>query len=423
MATGDAKTVRCGPMHCTLRRTFGRGDRVHRLLPGDERNTWLVHRGRVAVWWAAKLLGLKHGDEVLVPAYHCGSEIDPLVRYGLTVRAYDVGEDLAVRVQDVAARASDRTRAVYVIHYFGVAQDVTDLAAWCRRRKIKLIEDCAVALFAEGRNGPAGLSGDAAIFSFRKTLPVPDGGALVLRDQRAAGDMQLVAPPATANRRALCKLLAGSMRAKAPAWLNAMITGRSDFDTGSSVGSNELAPLAEDDRFDPRTANWTMSGVSRRIAASTDPDAVRSRRRGNFERLTESLRQVSIVRPLIATLPPGACPVVCPIVTERRNELYAALRSSGIAAIPWWAGCHEAIDWAEFPTARRLKQSIVALPVHQMLGGAHVDYMIDCVRRFSERRPADRAAASRGSRELRTPVVRTADTTASCVEGGDSAEP
>lgn len=421
MAIGDAETVRCGPMHCTLRQTFGRGDRVHRLLTGDGRNTWLVHRGRVAVWWAAKLIGLKPGDEVLVPAYHCGSEIDPLVRYGLTVRAYDVGERLAVHVEDVAARVSDRTRAAYVIHYFGVPQDVTSLAAWCRQRKIKLIEDCAVALLAEGCDGPVGRAGDAAIFSLRKTLPVPDGGALVLRDQPVAGDMHLVAPPASANRKALFKLLAGSMRPKAPAWLNAMLTGRSDHDSGSSVDSNELAPLAEDDRFDPRTADWAMSAVSRRIASGVNPDEVRHRRRANFERLTEGLRQVSSVRPLIATLPPGACPVVCPMVTDRRNELYAALRSSGIAAIPWWAGCHEAIDWAGFPTARRLKQSIVALPVHQMLGDAHMDYMIHCVRRFAQRRSAEPAAA---------PVVCTADPTTtsaarkwSCIEVGDASEP
>lgn len=423
MATGHAKTVRCGPMHCTLRQTFGRGDRVGRLLPGDERNTWLVHRGRVAVWWAAKRLGLKPADEVLVPAYHCGSEIDPLVRLGLAIRPYDVGENLAIRVEDVSARASDRTCAVYAIHYFGVAQDLTDLTAWCRQRKIKLIEDCAVALFAESHDGPVGRAGDAAIFSFRKTLPVPDGGALLLRDHDDPGVDELRLPPARAIRRDLMKLLTSTVRQRIPGRLEAMLPRQVDYDVGPNTETGDLASLADDDRFDPRTANWAMSGVSRRIASGVDPDELRRRRRANFERLVEGLRQESSVRPLIPALPPGACPVVCPIVTDRRNDLYAALRSAGIAAIPWWAGCHEAIDWSQFPTARRLKQGVVALPVHQMLGDAHMDYMIDCVRRFADRRPADRATVSRGSREGRTPVVRTADSTASCVEGGDSPDP
>jgi len=392
MAFKRATRLRCGPMHCTLRRLFGDDARVLDLLPAEGRQVRLVHRGRVAVWWAATLLGLKPGDEVLVPAYHCGSEIDPLTRLGLNVRAYDVGEELTVEVAALAARATPSTRAVYVIHYFGVAQDLSDLASWCAARSIKLIEDCAVALFAEGPEGPVGCAGDAAIFSFRKTLPVPDGGAVLLHEGAGADAVEFVPPPARANTQALAKLLAGPIR-------NWVLAGSRDSGLPARPAES-LAPLAEADRFDLESASWAMSKVSRRIAGSTDVEAVRRARRANFARLVESLPPDAIVRPLIAKLPPGACPVVCPMVTKRRDELYGFLRAAGVAAIPWWSGCHEAIDWRDFPAARRLKDGVVALPVHQMLGEAHMDYLMDCVHRFSaehdDRRAATEVATTRG---------------------------
>src|SRR6202000_402945 len=57
--------------------------------------------------------------------------------------------------------------------------ELDKLVEYCRDRKIKLLEDCALSLFGKG----AGLRGDAAIFSLRKSLPVCDGGILTLQDK------------------------------------------------------------------------------------------------------------------------------------------------------------------------------------------------------------------------------------------------
>ena len=374
-------------MHSPISGVCGDASRAASVLPFDPGHVLLVYRGRAAVWWAAKLLGLGEGDEVLVPAYHCGSEVDPLVRFGLSVRTYDVGLDLSAGIQSVAVAATKRTRAVYVIHHFGIARPLRALARWCHERSLLLIEDCALALFAQSEDGSVGSAGDASIYSFRKTLPVPDGGALVLRDAQKIKDVSLAQPPARRVCFELGKLFGRWVRSQMPTSLDSWIGRPTAHDGDTPAGSRgERLPLAEDDRFDTATAEWAMSRVSRRISAAADPMAVKSRRRENFQFLLETLGTTSGVRPVIADLPDGACPVVFPVECDRRNALYRYLIERKIAAIPWWAGFHEAIEWDACPVAQRLKQSVVALPVHQGLGHRHMAYIAECIRDFAETR-------------------------------------
>ena len=373
-------------MHCSWSSLHGDASRAAAVLPFEASDVLFVHRGRVAIWWAAKGLGLSAGDEVLVPAYHCGSEVEPLVRLGLKLCAIDVQDDLSISVDKVAAAVTDKTRAVYVIHYFGVAQDLAPLAQWCRERSLLLIEDCALALFSETDGTPVGNEGDAAIFSFRKTLPVPDGGALVLKNCRMSTEAVLTPPPRRLIRFELGRLLGQWARGHLPHWMSLRDGRKAATRAGAiDVPGGRLLPLAGDDRFDERAASWAMSHAAQRICGGTDQTAVKAQRRANFERLSDRLQEVAGVRPLLSTLGGGTCPVVFPIECDERTALYGHLLECGVAAIPWWAGFHEAIEWDAFPVARRLKESVVALPVHQGLGLEHMDYIADCVSAFTER--------------------------------------
>src|ERR1019366_1992709 len=92
-----------------------------------------------------------------------------------------------IDLADLRRRITERTRLIHVFHYFGRPAELGDLASFCRQRNIKLLEDCALSLFSSD----TGRLGDAAIFSFYKTLPTCAGGALVLRDPRAIHDCDL----------------------------------------------------------------------------------------------------------------------------------------------------------------------------------------------------------------------------------------
>jgi perosamine synthetase len=128
-----------------------------------------------------RALNVKPGDTVLVPSYHCTSVVEPILQYGGDVKCYNVGLDLQPDIDDIEKRIDARTRVVLVVHYFGFPQPIVKIKEFCKERGLYLIEDCAHVL--QGRTEERivlGTSGDISIFSWRKFLPVYDGGQLVI---------------------------------------------------------------------------------------------------------------------------------------------------------------------------------------------------------------------------------------------------
>jgi dTDP-4-amino-4,6-dideoxygalactose transaminase len=88
----------------------------------------------------------------------------------------------------VEAAITNRTKAIVVVHYAGVACDMARLMEIASRRGIIIIEDAAHALLSRYRGRPLGSFGQLATFSFHETKNVisGEGGALVINDPRFA---------------------------------------------------------------------------------------------------------------------------------------------------------------------------------------------------------------------------------------------
>src|SRR5262249_33736524 len=108
--------------------------------------------GRNAIYGAVLALGLAE-EEVLMPSYFHGVELEALLAARARVRFYPVRAGMRVDPEDIAAAITPRTRAVYLIHYAGFPGPVREVAEMCRERGLRLIEDCALALLStvEGR--------------------------------------------------------------------------------------------------------------------------------------------------------------------------------------------------------------------------------------------------------------------------------
>ena len=136
-----------------------------------------------ALEMCALLLEATDGDEVIVPSYGFVSSAGAFTLRGLRPVFADIRRDtLNIDETALPALISDRTRAIVLIHYAGVAcemESITDLAA---ERDIEIIEDNAHGLFAEYRGRPLGTFGRWATLSFHETKNVTcgEGGALLL---------------------------------------------------------------------------------------------------------------------------------------------------------------------------------------------------------------------------------------------------
>src|SRR5437660_4971939 len=170
------------------------------VFPFDQPGLRYRYFARNAVWDAVQLLKLS-GRSVLMPAYHHGVELETLLAAGVKPVFFRVDPQMRCDFDEARARAKD-VAAVYVIHYAGFPQNMAAARALANELGVPLVEDCALALLSADGEKPLGSFGDISIFCLYKTIPVPNGGALLARGEAARGLRELpqpVAPPLTSS--------------------------------------------------------------------------------------------------------------------------------------------------------------------------------------------------------------------------------
>lgn len=373
----------CGPLGLSIPQVLMRSSH-------DDTRAWFsgglvkyVHMGRTAIHHAARLVTQGASDEVLVPSYNCGTEIDALLKGGCALKVYRIDERATVDVDDLEAKITRRTKAIYATHYFGFPCAVEEIRELCDARGLHLIEDCALSLFSKQGTKKLGSLGDLAVFSFPKTLPVPDGGALVFNNRElAAREWPLRSPSGHAIFGNLMRLgKAGVLRhlSRGPASrLLGQRKGRSS--RGGTRTAEDMRFLPGSYFFEDRVRDSPMSHISERFLGTFSAEEIVRVRRSNYETLSEVFENCDCVRPLFRTLPEGVCPLYFPVFVRERNRLCHDLTARSIAVTPWWAGYHPALSWREFPEACALKDNLLALPVHQQLNLNDMLSMADRIR-------------------------------------------
>jgi dTDP-4-amino-4,6-dideoxygalactose transaminase len=163
----------------------------------DEFADWLgaphavgVGSGTDAIALALRGLGLRPGDEVLVPANTCVPTVAGVVAAGGVPVLADVDPtSLLLDAADAARRVTPRTRGMIPVHLYGHPCPMDALTALAKARGLWILEDCAQAHGARWRGQACGTLGDAAAFSFYPTKnlgALGDAGAVVSADAALA---------------------------------------------------------------------------------------------------------------------------------------------------------------------------------------------------------------------------------------------
>lgn len=342
-----------------------------------ERHATFTFATRVAIRRACDRLGLKPGDEVLAPGYNCGSEIDPLRDAGLAVRLYPVDRSTVIDPDVVEARIGPRTRAVYVIHYFGFLQpQLAALRALCDRHSLALIEDCALSLLS-GERPAEGRTGDVAVFCFYKFFPVILGGALVENRPLAGAVAPLRPAPARVIGRVFAreglKSLAGPGIQHRVRAIRQRLKGAPT--TPGSAARAALPDMPGHYYFDPDLRDRGLSALTRRALANADIGAAIRRRRENYLALLRLVDGLSGVTPLHPDLPAATCPLNLPLLIHARDAVARSLIVEGIAATPWWSGYNRHLAWDDSGDGRYLKDNVLSLSIHPGFGEDHLRHM------------------------------------------------
>ena len=133
----------------------------------------------------ALLLDIQPGDEVIVPSYTFVSTASAFALRGANIVFADSRPDtLNLDENLLPDLITDRTKAIVVVHYGGVACEMDTINAIAAKHGITVIEDNAHGLFGKYKGRPLGTLGRMATQSFHETKNITcgEGGAIVLND-------------------------------------------------------------------------------------------------------------------------------------------------------------------------------------------------------------------------------------------------
>jgi perosamine synthetase len=148
-----------------------------------------VTNGTAAIDAAVDALGIGKGDEVIMPTFTIISCITQIIRCGAVPVLVDSDPvTWNMDVTQIESKITSRTKAIMVVHIYGLPVDMDPVLDIAQRNGLKIIEDAAEMHGQKYRGKPCGSFGDISTFSFypNKHITTGEGGMIVTDDDELA---------------------------------------------------------------------------------------------------------------------------------------------------------------------------------------------------------------------------------------------
>ncbi len=307
-----------------------------------------VGNGHDALFIAMKVLGIGHGDEVIIPAHTFIATALAVQNAGALPVLADIHPDtLTIDPLDIEKKINKNTKAIIPVHLYGNPCDMVAITSLAKSHKIPIIEDNAQAHGAriDGcATGSIGIINATSFYPTKNLGALGDGGMITTDDDELA--------------------------AKARAWRN---YGRTTHFSEPGINSrlDELQAVFLSVKL-RHIQNWNLERIK---LAEMYEDRINGV--GDI-RFQQTLPETVNVRHIF------------PIITSRRNLLKAHLASQGIDSLIHYEKplhLHESLQWlgnkkGDYPVAEEVCGSELSLPIYPGLGVEKVDYVCECIREF-----------------------------------------
>ncbi len=145
--------------------------------------------GTSSIHLALESIGLKKGDEVIVPAFTMISSVFPIIYSGAKPVLADADpETWNIDVDQIEEKVSEKTKAIMPVHIYGHPCNMDPILKIAKKHGLTVIEDAAEAHGAEYKGQKTGGIGDIGCFSFyaNKIITCGEGGMMVTNDEAIA---------------------------------------------------------------------------------------------------------------------------------------------------------------------------------------------------------------------------------------------
>ena len=154
----------------------------------------LTTSGTAALDMAMLLCDFAPGDEVILPSYTFSSTANSIVLGGGIPVFVDIRPDtMNIDEKKIEAAITEKTKAIVVVHYAGVACEMDAIMDLAARYRLKVIEDAAQGVMSTYKEKVLGTIGDYGCYSFHETknLSMGEGGALVVNHAEDVGRAEI----------------------------------------------------------------------------------------------------------------------------------------------------------------------------------------------------------------------------------------
>jgi len=148
-----------------------------------------VSNGTASLHLALKALGLKKGDEVIIPDITFVATANSVLLAGATPVLVDVNyDDMNISLDSIKQNITSKTKAILPVHIAGKICKMTQIKKIAKKNNLLLIEDCAHAIGTKLNNKHAGTFGSIGCFSFypTKNFTTIEGGMVITNSKRIA---------------------------------------------------------------------------------------------------------------------------------------------------------------------------------------------------------------------------------------------
>ena len=148
-----------------------------------------VSNGTAALEVAMQALNIREGDEVIMPAFTIISCAMAVTKLGAVPVLIDSDPfTWNMKTEEIEAKITDKTKAVMIVHLYGLPVEVDKVLALAKKYNLKVIEDAAEMHGQTYKGRPCGSFGDVSTFSFypNKHITTGEGGMVVTDDEELA---------------------------------------------------------------------------------------------------------------------------------------------------------------------------------------------------------------------------------------------
>jgi len=142
-----------------------------------------------------RAMGLKAGDEILVPSHTAFPSIEPMLNFGAKPVFIDIDETYCLDVELLEASITPRTVGILPVHLYGHPANLDRVLEIARKHDLWVIEDCAQAhgaRFKDKRVGSMGVAGAFSFFPSKNLTVMGDGGCITTNDTALADDLRML---------------------------------------------------------------------------------------------------------------------------------------------------------------------------------------------------------------------------------------